>query len=84
MNFSDLSKEEQEQILESQTKCADFRKEYHKLHECCPKCGETSYGTTLVSYVMYDDNLEAYKDLNDCTCVNCGDKHTTHERVPKK
>lgn len=84
MNFSDLSKEMQDIILESQGKSSDFRTEYNRLHECCPNCGSIPHMSTLMGFPMYDDNLEAYKDLNDCTCVNCGDKHTTHERVPKK
>ena len=33
-------------------------------------------------YILYTDKLENYKDLNNCTCSSCGDKHTTHERVP--
>lgn len=62
----------------------EFMKQYNLLHECCPKCGETSYMTTLVEYVLDLCKKEEYKDLNRCTCGSCGDVHTIHDRVPKK
>lgn len=82
MNFTDLDKETQAMILESNKKSDLFLSEYRKLHECCPKCGETSHCSTLVGYILNMDNLEDYKDLNKCTCIKCDDVHTTHERVP--
>jgi ribosomal protein S27AE len=57
--------------------------QYELDHECCPKCGETSHMSTLVGYVFNHEQPESYKDQNNCTCSNCGDKHTAHERVPK-
>ena len=60
-----------------------FMKQYSEEHECCPKCGETAHNTTLVGYILYMDKKEEYKDNNRCTCLKCGDRHTTHERVHK-
>src|SRR4051812_48608203 len=61
-----------------------FMKEYNKQHMCCPKCGAESHMTTLAGYVLNLDKPEAYKNLNRCDCIACGDVHTAHERVPKK
>jgi len=61
-----------------------FMSEYHKQHECCPKCGNIPHSTTLVGYVLHSDRREDYKDLNKCMCLVCGDHHTAHERVPKQ
>ncbi|MFW6243029.1 MAG: hypothetical protein ACOC2W_02625 [bacterium] len=58
-----------------------FRKKYEIEHEVCPKCGSSSYSTTLVGFAMDVNNPENYKDENDCTCNNCGDKHITHDRI---
>jgi hypothetical protein len=71
-----------EHTEESSKEYDDFMKEYHKQHECCPKCGETGCTTTLVGYVLNMDKKEEYKDLNKCVCSKCGDKHTIHDRVP--
>lgn len=61
-----------------------FMAQYKLDHECCPECGSTEYSTTLVGYPMYSDDREAFKDLNSCVCSYCGDRHTRHDRVPKK
>lgn len=39
------------------------------------------YYTTLVGYILYIDKKEEYKDLNNCTCLDCHDNHTMHERI---
>lgn len=63
-------------------KIADkFRKKYKKDHAYCPKCKGENYRTTLAGYILDVNNLEAYKDLNECSCTSCGDVHTFHERV---
>ena len=62
----------------------EFLKQYGLDHELCPKCGSNSYNTTLVGYVLYMDDLDNYKDKNRCTCMYCGDKHITHDRVSKE
>lgn len=59
----------------------DFMNEYNSNHKYCPKCGAEGHTTTLVSYVLNMDKPEEYKDLNNCVCSKCGDKHTAHERV---
>jgi ribosomal protein L32 len=59
----------------------NFKKEYHKKHKLCPKCGASQNVTTLIAYVLYPDKKEEYKDLNDCVCLKCGDRHTVHERI---
>lgn len=30
---------------------------------------------------VFMDRKDEYKDLNRCVCSNCGDVHTTHDRV---
>lgn len=57
---------------------------YNKRHAVCPKCGSTLHSTTLVGYPMYSDKRKEYKDLNDCVCFNCGDKHIRHDRISIK
>lgn len=64
------------------------RKEYKKVikqynldHALCPKCGAKSHSTTYVGYILHMDRKDEYKDLNRCVCSNCGDVHTTHDRV---
>jgi pantetheine-phosphate adenylyltransferase len=58
-----------------------FRKEYRKQHKLCPKCGSDKYSTTLVDYLLVTGEEDRYKDLNNCKCLDCGDKHTAHDRV---
>jgi DNA-directed RNA polymerase subunit M/transcription elongation factor TFIIS len=59
----------------------DFMEEYENKHQYCPKCGSDDCITTLVGYILNRDKKEEYKDLNICTCMKCGDKHTFHDRV---
>ena len=61
-----------------------FRQKYKEDHRYCPKCGSEKYTTTLIGFPIYSDNREAYKNLNKCVCVDCGDKHTAHERIGYK
>ena len=61
----------------------EFKSEYKKQHKFCPKCGSESPSTTLMGYIVNWDKKEEYKDLNRCVCQECGDVHTTHERVSK-
>ena len=56
-------------------------KQYHLDHARCPKCGSVSHSTTYVGYILHMDRKDEYKDLNKCVCSNCGDVHTTHDRV---
>lgn len=58
-----------------------FMNQYKKDHALCPKCKHTSHYSTLVGYTYIAEHKENFKDLNDCTCTHCGDKHTYHERV---
>lgn len=59
----------------------EFLKKYQEEHRYCPKCGSDKYMTTLVAYMVDIDNLNDYKDLNNCDCSDCGDKHIVHERI---
>jgi predicted nucleic-acid-binding Zn-ribbon protein len=59
----------------------EFIEKYNLLHKYCPKCGSTFYKTTLVGYPIDSSNPDEYKDLNKCTCANCKDVHTYHDRV---
>lgn len=59
-----------------------FMKEYHRLHEACPKCGATAYSSTYAGYILNMADTESYKDENSCVCSECGDRHITHDRVP--
>jgi uncharacterized OB-fold protein len=58
-----------------------FMKEYHERKKLCPKCGSLSHSTTLAAYIFNESKPEEYKDMNRCTCQNCGDKHVTHDRI---
>ena len=58
-----------------------FMKEYRIKHEVCPKCGTTPHMTTLMGFIFNSSNPDNYKNLNRCTCTNCGDTHTYHERI---
>jgi len=58
-----------------------FKEEYKKNHKMCPKCNTLQHSTTLVAYVLDMDKKEEYKNLNKCVCTNCGNIHTTHDRV---
>jgi hypothetical protein len=60
----------------------EFMEEYHKQHECCPKCGSDDHTSTLVGYILNMARKEEYKNLNKCECLECGDKHLVHDRVP--
>ena len=62
----------------------NFMKEYYANHELCPKCGTKPHKTTLIDYVFNSSEPDEYKDLNRCTCSNCGDVHTCHERISLK
>ena len=59
----------------------DFLERYLNNHKLCPKCGSPSCESTCVGYLVDMNNTDDYKDLNNCRCSNCGDTHTTHERV---
>lgn len=65
-------------------KADEFRDQYNKDHEACPKCGSLIYMTTLVGFIVNMSEPEKYQDKNKCTCESCGDVHITHDRVPKK
>ena len=74
--------EQLELIEKSRKEYREFMDNYNLQRKACPKCGSTSYSTTLVAYIMFSDNREAYQDKNACECLNCGDKHIFHNRVP--
>ncbi len=59
----------------------EFMKDYKVKHEVCPKCGTKDHTSTLMGYIFNSSNPNEYKDLNRCTCVNCEDIHTCHERI---
>jgi len=59
----------------------DFMIQYYNDHKYCPKCGSDEYSSTLMGYALDLDDKASYKDLNRCTCGQCKDIHTTHERV---
>jgi ribosomal protein L32 len=61
-----------------------FMDKYKKQHAVCPKCGATMHSTTLMGYPLYSDKRKEYKDLNNCVCSNCRDRHTAHERISIK
>jgi hypothetical protein len=86
----ELQRPEQEDIvsyIEKYNKKYDnvtklFYKEYKSLHKCCPNCGSEGYTTTLLGIAFYIDKMDDYKNINICTCEQCGDKHIYHNRVP--
>ena len=58
----------------------DFMTEYKEKHKCCPKCGGINHSTTLMAFLFNRDKKNEYKDENTCTCSDCGNRHTKHER----
>jgi len=59
----------------------NFYIKYEKKHEACPKCGSTSFRSTLMGYACDPDDLEGYADNNRSTCSDCGNVHKIHDRV---
>ncbi len=84
MRFEDLDKETQQELVKRRKIYEEYMTKYKHEHQCCPKCGGTQYGTTLVAYIFDHDNPEGYKDENMCNCMGCGDRHIRHDRVPKQ
>lgn len=60
----------------------DFMKSYHNLHKCCPKCGDIKHTSTLMGFPLHWEKKEEYRDLNSCSCLECGDVHSMHDRTP--
>lgn len=73
-----------EHTKESLKEYHKFMDKYKKKHAVCPKCGATGYSTTLMGYILNSDKCEEYKDLNNCVCSNCGDRHIRHDRISIK
>jgi hypothetical protein len=69
--------------LEAQKLREDFMKQYKIEHAACPNCGDLRHTTTLVSYIYHSNRPDEYKNLNNCVCSHCGNKHTTHDRIKK-
>jgi hypothetical protein len=59
-----------------------FYEEYYSLHKCCPNCGSEDYMGTLMDMEFYIGKMDDYKDINRCTCEQCGDTHIYHDRIP--
>ena len=72
-----------EHTKESLKEHKKFKKQYHKNHECCPKCGSKEHSTTLMGYPLIKGKENEYKNLNTCRCLNCKDIHITHSRIPR-
>lgn len=72
---------EKKEKIHRQNEYDDFMIDYYNNHKYCPKCGSEEHSSTLAGFILNMDNKEAYKDLNRCTCGNCQDRHTTHDRV---
>lgn len=70
-------------LNESSKKSDAFLKEYHRKHKLCPICGSDKHSTTLAAYTLIAGEEENYRDLNDCVCSDCGDKHKVHDRIEK-
>jgi len=58
-----------------------FMQQYHKKHECCPKCGAAEHTSTLVNFLYDKKHPEKYKDANICKCEKCGDTHIVHNKI---
>lgn len=71
-------------FLEHDIESKKIKKEYRDNHAVCPKCGFDGHSSTLSAFIFDINHPEEYKDLNNCVCSNCGDKHTCHERIPKQ
>lgn len=62
----------------------EFMELYKLEHKCCPKCGSEKHMTTLMAFALNMDDKESYKNLNRCTCMDCNDVHSAHDRVKKQ
>ena len=78
-----ITPEIEEMLRESRIKYDAFMKEYNTKHKLCPKCKSKIYIATLAGYIFNSEYSEDYKNLNKCTCGECGNVHTYHERVEK-
>jgi transcription elongation factor Elf1 len=67
--------------MENQIDYDDFITSYEIKHKYCPICGEESHTETLEGFIVDYTNLDKYKDKNICVCLNCGNKHTVHDRI---
>jgi len=68
---------------ESLKEYREFMDKYNEEHEFCPKCGSKKHSTTLMGYPLIRGEEDKFRDLNQCVCTDCGDVHTTHERINK-
>ena len=73
-----------EHTEESEAEYDAFMTEYKKKHAVCPKCGAIPHSSTLMGYILNSDKKEEYKDLNNCTCLNCEYQCTAHERISEE
>ena len=58
-----------------------FDMEYYLNHKYCPVCGSKEHTSTLMGFILNMNKKEDYKDLNQCECTACGNKHLAHDRV---
>lgn len=70
--------------IEPSDEYKEFISKYNRMHKVCPVCGSKRHTSTLMGYILNLDKKDEYKDLNVCNCLDCGDTHKTHDRVPFK
>lgn len=58
-----------------------FNLKYSKEHARCPKCNYSSTDVIITGFAIDLSNLKNYKNLNECTCIKCGEKHIVHDRI---
>ena len=75
---------DQEKLDKSRDIYKTYMEKYNKEHAACPKCNALFCSITLVGYPFTSEHPDGYKDKNRCVCLNCGDIHIKHDRVPKK
>ena len=57
------------------------KEQYEKEHACCPKCGSKETFPLTTIGIGFFGKIENVKDINECLCSLCGDKHIIHDRV---
>jgi len=75
-----LSEEQCKLIDEHRNMMAKHRQNYYNKHKVCPKCRTKDYWTTLVGYMMTEDDIETFRDENSIGCA-CGWTGITHDLI---
>jgi ribosomal protein S27AE len=68
--------------INSLNEYSKFMENYRNDRKYCPKCGHEEYDMSLIGYPLELDSTWKYKDMNECVCSKCGNKHIFDMRLP--